>query len=179
MPSILENGPAEILIEQDEGSAPSKRNAGAARATQPYLYFCDDDAIMRPFCLEKLYTALSGDPDASFAYSDTTMVLYDGIPYPNPAGDRKSQPWDFEALKRGNFIETMSLIRTSAFLGFDPEIRRFQDWDLWLSLGAKGHRGVYVPEVLFELHHFDKGISASYPFEESLAIIKKKHGLKW
>ena len=177
LPSIIENEPAQIIIEDRDGGACEKRNSGAAKALQYYLFFADDDSILIPGALREMLDALEKDAGASFAYSDTKMVHYDGIPYPNPAGIRKAQPWDLEALKKGNYVETMSLMRRDIFPGFDPSIQRFQDWDLWLTLGIAGHRGVYIPKVLFELHHFDVGISASVPFDSSLSRIREKHRL--
>jgi len=179
LPSVLENNPAQIVIEGGDESAPVKRNAGAAKIREPYIYFVDDDSIMRTGCLLKLLQALEKDPGAAFAYSDTEMVLYPGVPYPNPGGIRKARPWDYEALKHGNYVESMSLFRRKEFPGFDPMIKRFQDWDLFLSMGAAGKYGAYVPEVLFELHHFDVGISAGQPFAENVRVIKEKHGLLW
>jgi hypothetical protein len=177
LPSVRANDPAELLVEDSEGGACEKRNAGAARATQRYLMFVDDDSVLLPGALRTMLDALETDPGASFAYSDTKMVLYPGVPYPNPAGVRRAQPWNVESLKRGNYVETMSLMRRDVFPGFDPEVKRFQDWDLWLTLAASGHRGTYIPKVLFELHHFDVGISASVPFDASLARIRGKHKL--
>jgi hypothetical protein len=177
LPSIIENEPAQIIIEDQDGGACEKRNSGAAKALQYYLFFADDDSVLLPGALREMLEALETDQKASFAYSDTKMVLYDGVPYPNSPGIRKAQPWDLETLKKGNYVETMSLMRRDVFPGFDPSIQRFQDWDLWLTLGAAGHRGVYIPKVLFELHHFDVGISASVPFEASLARIREKHRL--
>jgi hypothetical protein len=177
LPSIQKNRPAQIIVEASAGGACEKRNAGAKKATQPYLFFADDDSILRENCLEEMLIALRTDEGASFAYSDTTMVLYPGIEYPLPEGVRKAMPWDVPSLRNGNYIETMSLMKTAVFPKFDRKLKRFQDWDLWLRLAKKGHRGVYIPKVLFELHHFDKGISASVPFDEALAAIKKKHRL--
>jgi hypothetical protein len=177
LPSIIENEPAQIIIEDQDGGACEKRNSGAAKALQYYLFFADDDSVLFPGALREMLEALESDQKASFAYSDTTMVLYDGVPYPNPPGVRKAQPWDLETLKKGNYVETMSLMRRDVFPGFDPSIQRFQDWDLWLTLGTAGHRGIYIPKVLFELHHFDVGISASIPFEASLSRIREKHRL--
>jgi hypothetical protein len=33
---------------------------------------------------------------------------------------------------------------------FDESLKRFQDWDLWLTLLAQNKTGVFVPEVLFK-----------------------------
>lgn len=177
LPSIIDNEPAQIIIEDQEGGACEKRNSGAAKALQHYLFFADDDSILLPGALREMMNALEADPKASFAYSDTKMVLYEGVPYPNAPGIRRAQPWNPRSLRNGNYVETMSLMHRDVFPGFDPSIQRFQDWDLWLTLAEAGHRGVYIPKVLFELHHFDIGISASVPFEPALAKIKRKHKL--
>lgn len=177
LPSVLRNEPAEILVEDGDGNACEKRNAGAARATQPLLLFVDDDSVLRDGMIETMLWALSGDPEAAFAYSDTEMVLYPDVPYPHPPGRRRARPWARGTIIWGNYVETSSLVRRHLFPGFDPAIRRFQDWDVWLTLSEKGHRGIYIPEVLFELHHFDIGITASVPFQEALQAIKAKHHL--
>jgi glycosyltransferase involved in cell wall biosynthesis len=175
LPQVERNNPAEIIIEDWEGGACEKRNIGAAKAGQPYLMFVDDDSILYDGALSEMLAALETDREATFAYSDAMHVMYPDVPYPNGAGVRKALPWNMESLKNGNYVETMSLMRREAFVGFDSDIKRFQDWDLWLTLAAKGCRGVYIPKTLFELHHFDKGISASVPFEESIAAIRSKH----
>jgi len=178
LPSVARNAPSQIIIEDQEGGACEKRNSGAGKAKQPYLMFVDDDSILYENCLREMLDALEKDPGATLAYSDTKMVLYPGVPYPLPEGVRKAMPWDIPSLRNGNYIETMSLMRREAFPGFDPKINRCQDWDVWLTLAEKGHRGTYIPKVLFELHHFDIGISASVPFEPALAAIKKKHHIR-
>lgn len=177
LPSILTNEPRQIIVESGEGGACEKRNRGAGSVHQPYLYFVDDDSILRTHCLLKLLQALEADAGAAFAYCDTTMVLYKDIPYPNPEGLRQAKPWSLDALYDGNYVETMSLFRRDLFPGFDSMIKRFQDWDLFLTMGAAGLRGIYVPQLLFELHHFDEGISATVDREESLAAIRAKHPL--
>lgn len=177
LPSVRRNDPAQVIVRDEEGDACTKRNAGAAIATEKYLLFVDDDAVLRDSCIPAMLAALEKDPGATFAYGDVEMVLSKGVPYPHPCGLRRAQPWNHGTLIWGNYVETTSLLRREAFPGFDPEIKRFQDWDLWLTLAEKGHRGVYIPEVLLELHHFDVGITASVPFQESLYAIKAKHRL--
>lgn len=177
LPQVEKNNPAEIIVEDWEGGACEKRNIGALRSTQPFLLFVDDDSLLYDDALSEMLSALETDSGAAFSYSDALHVIYPGVPYPNGEGIRKAMPWDIESLRNGNYIETMSLLRREVFPGFDSGMRRFQDWDLWLTLSKKGLRGTYIPKVLFELHHFDVGISASVPLEESLAAIRTKHGI--
>ncbi len=177
LPSVEQNNPAEIIIEDWEGGACQKRNIGALKASQPFLLFVDDDSILYDGALADMLWILEADPEAVFAYSDVLHRMYPNVPYPNGDGIRKAMPWNVAALRDGNYIETMSLLRREVFPGFDSGIKRFQDWDLWLTLSERGYRGAYIPKVLFELHHFDEGISASVPLEESLAAIRAKHGI--
>lgn len=177
LPSVRRNDPAQILIQDGPGNACEKRNAGAVKATEQFLLFVDDDAVLKDGAIQTMMGALDWDLGATFAYSDVEMVLYPGVPYPHPGGRRSARPWNRDTLIWGNYVETTSLLRREAFPGFDPEIKRFQDWDLWLTISGQGHRGVYIPEVLLELHHFDLGITASVPFQESFLAIKAKHRL--
>ena len=163
----------------DEGGACEKRNAGAARATQPFIAFADDDMIVGADCLGKMLGALqSAHEPIGYAYSDHLT-----IPWPAaPAVDQRleafqSRPFDPAALRRGNYINTLSLMLRRVFPGFDPKIRRFQDWDLWLTLLERGVHGVYVPGFLFVNVTIDLGITASEPNAESMAAVRKKHGL--
>ena len=128
-------------IYQKHCGASMARNRGAADANSKYLLFCDADIILRPYCLEKMIRALENNPEASYAYSDfvfgfKTFHLFD---------------FDEEKLKKLPYIHTTSLMRKQSFCGFDPNIRRFQDWDLWLTLLEKGHKGIWIPEILFHV----------------------------
>jgi len=116
------------------------RNKGFARSTGDYVIFHDADGIMRPDMLETLFATLESHPEASYAYSRFT---HEGRHF-------KSAPFDPELLKRMNFIHTTSLIRRAHFPGFDPEIKKLQDWDLWLTMLGEDHVGVFVDENLLE-----------------------------
>ena len=60
--------------------------------------------------------------------------------------------WEFNAekLKEMPYIHTTSLIRREHFPGFDPKLKRMQDWDLWLTMQEKGYKGKWINEVLFK-----------------------------
>ncbi|MCK9360718.1 glycosyltransferase [Patescibacteria group bacterium] len=131
---------AAIRFEKNKG-APAARNAGFAQAKGEYVIFLDADAVLRSDALEKLKKTLVKHPDADFAYSSFKF------------GFKKfaSFPFDRELLKRTNYIHTSALIRREAFPGFDESLKKFQDWDLFLTMAEAGRRGVFVNEVLFSL----------------------------
>lgn len=128
-------------VWQENQGANSARNHGAKLATGDYLIFCDADVIMKETMLSELLTALKRTPKADFAYSAFRFgfKLFRGVPF------------DIETLRRMNYIHTTALIRRSAFPGFDPAIKRLQDWDLWLTMVERGSVGILVPETLFEV----------------------------
>lgn len=179
IPAVLANDPAElfVLVSDGGGDGNSKRNIGAYAATQDYLMFVDDDCILRPGCIARMLEEIFRySEQVDFVYSDYRLFSDDnGF----PKGELK-QPGSFsvDALHGGNYIHTMSLIRRASFPGFDPEIKRLQDWDLWLTMTSRGSKGAYIRECLFDSWHIDKSVSSTVPFDEAYAAIVKKHGLK-
>lgn len=115
------------------------RNEGIAASRGEYILVCDADIQMQPTMIEKMVRSLEENPDCSFAYSS---FKWEWKVF-------KSFPFDVERLKKMNYINTAALVRRQDHPGFDPEIKKFQDWDVWLTLVGQGRKGCYVPEVLF------------------------------
>jgi hypothetical protein len=98
-----------------------------------------------------------------------------------------------EKLKTAPYIHTMGLIRRSDFpaAGWDINIKKLQDWDLWLTMLEQGHEGLWVNQILFTIA--PGGIISSwlpasayllFPFlptvkkyKRAVQIVKHKHGL--
>ncbi len=133
-------GQIQYIYQSNQG-APIARNYGAQIATGAYLLFCDADVFALPNMLARLAEALEEQPEASYAYASFRWgtKLF------------RAKPFDPLALQRQNYIHTTSLIRANAFPGFDPRLKRFQDWDLWLTMLEQGQVGVAVEEELFRI----------------------------
>ncbi len=127
-----------IVRQENRGSNPA-RNRGLNEARGEFVIFCDADIVMRPDMLKRMQDALDHHPEASYAYSG----FYFGWKH------FRGVPWSPERLRRQNYVHTTSLVRRRDFPGFDNAVRRFQDWDVWLSMLATGKPGVLVPETLF------------------------------
>lgn len=127
-----------VIRQDNQGSNPA-RNRGLAEAKSEFVIFSDADVIMRPDMLKLMLQTLESHPEASIAYSGFHFGWkhFRGV------------PWNAKRLRRVNFIHTTSLVRRADFPGFDPTIRRFQDWDVWLTMLEQGKRGVLVPDTLF------------------------------
>lgn len=139
--------------KQANGGAPKARNAGAKLAKGEYLLFADADLILPFDWLGTMLSALQNDVQAAYAYSGLVFgkKLFAG------------REFGSEALRQNNYIHTSALIRTRDFPGFDESLKRFQDWDLWLTMLAQGKVGVFVPNILFTARVTRKGMSLWRP----------------
>lgn len=162
-PMIKTNNPYEIIIiDNEDVGVQEKRNMGAAKATQEFIFFCDDDIVLPSGYLALLHETLVDNPQYGYAYTDyQAIVMYPDI-HPKKANYyNKSREFDEELLKINNYISTMSLIRKNIFPGFDTSINRLQDWDVWLGLLNKGIIGKYVNNTGFIAYYLDDGITSS------------------
>lgn len=162
-----------LVMAQDEWSnANSARNAGweiAMRMGPELVLFSDDDIEWEADALEVLVASLDRHPQASYAYGAYEI------------GGRIQCNRGFDALRlrQGNYISTMSMIRAKHFPGFDPAIRRLQDYDLWLTMLAAGHAGVYCGRLIFRTAVRRDGITwgSGISYQDALAVVHRKHGL--
>lgn len=136
---VADFGDRVRVIRTEHVGAAAARNRGAAAASGEFLIFCDADMALDPTMLEKMVNVARRKPDVSFVYSGF-------IWHTRAMGMR---PFDAHELRRNNYIHTSALIRREHFPGFDESLRRFQDWDLWLTIIKSGRRGIGIPLVLY------------------------------
>jgi len=178
------------VIKQPNQGAPIARNNGFKASMGSLILFCDADVLMAPTMLAELESALTVNSSAAYAYSSFKWgwKLFTSFPFE-----------DGSRLKKMNFIHTSALIRRQAFPLFDPTLKRFQDWDLWLTMLDRGLKGVFVPHVLFQVLEEDRpermstwlpSLMIRFPwrfvgwkpkrvkkYEDAKELIFKKHGL--
>jgi len=128
-----------IIINQPNQGAAAARNAGAKISRSQFLIFGDADIIMTEKMLEIMINALREKPMASYVYSSFKFG----------AKTFRLWPFDPKKLRKMPYIHTTSLIRKEHFPGFDKKLKRFQDWDLWLTMLERGHKGFFINQVLF------------------------------
>jgi len=156
-------------IEQENQGAPIARNNGFEESEGDLVIFLDADIVMKPSMLSKLLKKLEENPDASYAYSSFIF------------GWKKFKLWNFneEKLRQIPYIHTSSLIRREHFPKFDPALKKFQDWDLWLTMLEQGHKGVWVDEILFKVAAGGSMSSWLPSFVYKLSFIKTKNKEKY
>jgi glycosyltransferase involved in cell wall biosynthesis len=179
LPLIEANNINEIIINDDEGSAPKKRNAGFKKSTQPFIFFCDDDILLPANYIESLYNVLIKNPGIGFAYTGYRGIVLHPESHPMH-GNFEIPAVDFNVsiLMRGNYISTMSLIRRELFPGFDEKLKRLQDYDLWLTIVKNGTKGILVQNQTFYAYYLDSGITSNTNSEiDAINAIRIKHNL--
>lgn len=138
---IMPKFPQVKFVFVEHAGAAAARNCGFKESKGEYVIFWDADIVGQLEMLAKMKKALDEHPEASFAYSSFKF------------GWKKFAcgAFDAERLKQLNYITTTSLIRREHFPGFDESLKKFQDWDLWLTMLDQGHKGIWVSEVLFRI----------------------------
>ncbi len=197
-----------IVVDKDLRGISWARNRGAEAANGQYLLFSDNDILWDPDALEVMVQTLErvrhaeklldsgwgrtrAPAGASVPAAWRTAYAYGGYDLVKIRRrwlrrvnrqllDRIGNiDWDFDRLKAANFISPMSLMLRSMFIGFDEDLKRLQDWDLWLRLALERRlKGVWVGRTLFATPYrqgvsFGGGIS----YEEAHHRVCQKLGL--
>jgi glycosyltransferase involved in cell wall biosynthesis len=171
------------IIHQDNQGAPAARNRGLKEAQGIYLLFCDADITMEPEMLKTMLDTLYKYPDAAYTYSSFTLGL------------KTFKLWEFDAgkLKKMPYIHTTSLIQKECFPagGFDETLKKFQDWDLWLTMLENGYQGVWIDKILYHIttggvistwlpsfvYKFLPFLPTVKKYREKMRVVKEKHGI--
>lgn len=138
-------------LTQPNGGAPKARNAGFDCSTGEFVLFVDADVRLEPTAIEQMVRVLQTQPEVAWVYSDfkfgwKTFHLHE---------------YDESQLRRLNYIHTCSLLRRETFPRFDEQLKKFQDWDLWLTMAERGHQGRWIPSTLFHVEQRNAKIGMS------------------
>ncbi len=136
-----------IFFKIEHSGAAAARNFGFQKSTGEYIFFCDSDVVfLKNDALEKMIKKLDESPAAAFVYSS---FKFGWKKFPG-------REFDAEELKKNNYISTMSLVRREWLNKISPttpwneNLKRFQDWDLWLSIVENGGEGIFISEFLWQ-----------------------------
>jgi glycosyltransferase involved in cell wall biosynthesis len=168
------------LEDIDGRGAPYARNRGFEKAPRhEYTLFSDNDICWEPDALEKMIFWIN-KPQAYLLGNSALLPSFCYGIY--RIGEDKyfcAKKFDYEELKKENFISTMTLIRTCDYPGWDESIEKFQDWDLWLTMCEQGKFGVNCGHVIFSTPLRMDGITAKTSKDLILyaEIVKRKHGI--
>ena len=144
---VLKAYPDVIQTWLPDNQGPSAaRNAGAQAASElEWMVFLDEDDLLHPKFLEKMLLSRQICPDRDIHYCDW-------VKFGSWDGYQRTPEYTFERLLAGPFMMSTSLIRTEAWRdvrdhnghGFDPDLDGWEDYLLFLEMGALGHYGSRV-----------------------------------
>ena len=120
-----------ILRNRRNSGIAAATNAGLEAARAPWVSFIDHDDVLAPFALDRLYRALSANPDCQFIYTDE--VVADARL--RPVAFHLKPAFDPVLLSGVNYLNHLSIYRRERLMalgglreGFDGS----QDYDLVL-----------------------------------------------
>lgn len=157
-----------IVVNDNDGNANAARNRGLSHVETPYVLFSDNDIEWEPDAIESMLVCLEENKNVSFAYGH--WELKNKI--------KSNKEWNVDDLYKNNYISMMSVVRTAHHPGFDENIKRFQDWDVWLTMAKENRIGKYIGKKIFTTPFRTDGITQNSTNTIELEkIVRNKHFL--
>jgi hypothetical protein len=152
-------------IRQENRGPSGARNTAIRAARGRYVAFLDSDDLWLPKHLAKQVEALEKDPSLGLVYSNAVHIEDDypvGIAFDSTP---QSLPVDFDALlqERSTVNTSSAVVSRQALVQaglFDEQLRRCEDYDLWLRLAHAGVRMTFTREIQI-CHRLANGLAAS------------------
>ena len=168
--SLRDEFPRVRVIRQANGGAARARNAGIAEATGRFIAFLDSDdewaeqklASQVEYMLSKEVPFSYGDYDAVDAANGQLLGRFEAPP-----------ELHYSDLLRGCPIGCLTVAFDQKALGkrYMPEVRRGQDWGLWLELTRDGVTGHRYPGC-HAVYHRAKNTLSSAKFRKAADIYR-------
>lgn len=136
----------KIINNMVSGGAARARNLGIKKAKGRFIAFLDSDDIWDPTKLEKQIDFMKKN-DISFSFSNYQIISEKG-----EVSSEVKVPLSvtYDSLLKGNVVACLTAIYDSRVLGkvFMPDIRKRQDFGLWLAITKRGVTGYSLQESL-------------------------------
>ena len=155
-----------VQLEKNSGMC-SARNAGTNIAKGEYVAIHDSDDVWNLEKLEKQYKHIK-KTNCDLSFCKMKRIDLRGKEQIVPNKDIIIDDNLYNDLLKGNFIASITIMmkrELASNVVFDPEVRRFTDWDFVLRVVKLGYKIEYLPEIL----------ATSYIQNDSSAIITNKY----
>lgn len=150
---------------ENSGYQSIPKNEGIKLARGRYIAYLDDDNRYTPDHLEVLVNALEKNTGIEVCYGDRQHI---DVHAPLNTKVYRAGEFDFYRLINRNFIDTSDLMHTREVIyrigGWNPDLKRFGDWDLLVRLAKIGAKFLYVPGV----------ITYYYRHKESMTSVRER-----
>jgi glycosyltransferase involved in cell wall biosynthesis/SAM-dependent methyltransferase len=164
-----------LVVSHDRRAGPAAaRDTGMRLARSPAALLLDVDNTIYPRCLRRSLDALAAT-DAAFVYPILRIIgLRNAL--------QGYQLFDPARLARGNYIDTLVLIRRAVWErigGFPHLAEGWEDYALWLTLVERGLRGAQIPEVLAVYRAHPAGRTAAMPAHATAVDRRIRQAFPW
>lgn len=133
-----------LRTEKNSGHDGLPKNLGIKNATGEYIAFLDDDDTYRRDAL-KILLAYADQSKSDVVYGD---YLIDGKP-------GWSIDFSVQRLTQFNYISMcVAMVRRDSIMkvgGFDQDVPKFKDWNLWLRMQKSGATFMHIPIIVLEV----------------------------
>lgn len=138
-----------VIRHRAKSGPPAARDNGMRLAKTDAALLLDVDNIIYPHCVRRCLDALDAS-SAAFVYPTLRMMgTVNGV--------NGYQQFDRNRLAKGNYIDTLSMVRRSVWeqVGGFPDIEGLEDYAFWLRLIDHGFEGAHIPEILgaYRMHN--------------------------
>jgi len=167
-------------LNQENRGPSSARNAGIRAAAGKYVAFLDSDDVWLSQHLAKQVGALEANPKLHMVYANGIYlrgeipvgILFDNSP--------QSLPVDLDCLlhERSTVITSSAVVLRESVVKaglFDEQLRRCEDYDLWLRFAQSGATISFTREIQIR-HRQSNGLAANWELMRSALIqVYEKH----
>ncbi len=164
----------QVITQQNKGLA-GARNTGIKNTASEYLVFLDSDDRLKPNYIEKGTGVLNQHAETGVVYANA-QAFGDGS-----RENFVAKPFDIVSLLLTNHIPSCVVMRRKAWEdvgGFDEGLRKFEDWEFWISIYKAGWKFHFIEQPMFEYRiqaNSLLGESGEKDFRNAVAYIYKKH----
>lgn len=152
------------VIHQTNTGVSHARNRAIQTANGKYILPLDDDNMLRPRYMTEGVKILDQCPEVGVVYGDAQYF-----------GD-KTERWvvgefDLQRLLMANYIDNCAVYRREIWDktgGYDPNLKAWEDYDLWLSAIEHQWKFHYIPEIMFDYCVHTGSLSAQMRNTEQL-----------
>lgn len=133
----------------NSGSDTMPKNLGVMKSRGQYIAYLDDDCAFHEYHLEILLKRLERNPEIDVAYCD--MQIFNADKPMDPPQPAIAMDFDSQFLMNRNFIDTSEVMHRRDIIfrvgGWDQELPKFVDWNLWVRMCKAGAKFMHVPIV--------------------------------
>lgn len=138
-----------VIRSTNFGQHTRPKNEGSRMANAPYVAYLDDDNRYRRDHLQILYTYIEKWKDIDVVYGDRWLI--------DKTGQGKdmmgiTSDFNFSRLSQQNYIDTSDVLIKKEWLekvgGWDEELPKFADWNLWVRLAKAGAKFKRIPIII-------------------------------